>query len=113
MRSVLRSVTVTFLLVSIAACGGKASEDQCTDAVDNMIQILAVAPPPPGTQPPPPPAPGSSAAKQLEAAQKKFRDTSSGRTALIESCTKSWSSDRASCVLSAVDEVSLAKCGEE
>lgn len=99
--------------MSLSACGGKASEQQCTDAVDNMIDLIAVAPPPAGTQPPPPPAPGSSAAKQLEAAQKKFRDTSSGRAQLIQTCKKSWSADRAACVLSALDEVSLAKCGDE
>src|SRR5688500_2895980 len=113
MAAVLRSVAVTFLLVSFAACGGKASEDQCTDAVDNMIEILAIAPPPPGTKQAEPPAPGSSAAQQLEAERKKFRDTSSGRAQLIETCTKSWSKDRAVCVMGALDEVALAKCGDE
>lgn len=92
------------LLVAAAACSSRPSEGDCVRAVDHMIDIMT-APPvgESGTAP-------QEAVTASEAWKKTFREKDPSREAMVNTCRGKMAGGHVSCILTAVDEPSLAKC---
>jgi hypothetical protein len=109
---VLRILALALAALVIVSCGGSASDTECEQVADHMLDLFTEPTAPPGETLPSPPAPGSSAAKTLEAERKKFRDNATARDHILARCKQGMSSSRAECILRAANEAELAACGQ-
>ena len=92
------------MLLLAAGCSGHPSENDCVRAVDHMLDIMT-APPvgESGTAPP-------EAVTASEAWKKAFREKDPSRETMLDTCRRKMAGGHVSCILTAVDEPSLASC---
>jgi len=92
------------MLLLAGACGGHPSRKDCEHATDHMIDIFTAPRVPDGKGVP------TELSQAAETWKKALKEKDPVRGKLVETCQSEMTGASISCILAAVDEVTLAKC---